>query len=50
MNEVAILVLLGVPYTGLLLFLIRLPDSAALRDHQARAESFLHGVRVGRQA
>ena len=35
-------------YTGLLVVLVRIPDLSALRDHQARAEMFVLGIRAGR--
>ncbi len=39
----------AVAYAGMLVILLRLPDLSALRDHTARANAFLDGVRLGRQ-
>ena len=46
MHTLAALALCATP--GICWLLYRLPDLAALRDHEARARAFLHGFNVGR--
>ena len=43
----ALWIALAVTSTGLLWLVARLPELAALRDHEARAQAFAIGVRSG---